>query len=264
VTQIITDAELVSKYAQKAMEEPEQVIKTQAPSEAEVSLPGGFILPNGEIVKKAEVRELNGADEEAISKAGSTAKSLNVLLQRGLVKLGDNEVSKEDLDSLLSADRDAILLSIRKVTFGKIASFVIRCTTCSEEQTAEIDLEEDVPVKTLSDPIADRVWEVDTKKGVIRVALPNGITQKRLMDNLDKTSAEINTMLLAGCIVSVNGAPSIGAQTALSLGLADRTKIVDQILERNPGPRLGEVKKVCKACGEDIKLPLSLVDLFRI
>jgi len=264
VTQIITDAELVSKYAQKVMEEPEQVIKTQAPSETEVELPGGFILPNGEVVKKAEVRELTGADEEAISKAGSTAKSLNVLLQRGLVKIGDNEASKEDLDTLLAADRDAILLGIRKVTFGKVASFVIRCISCAHEQTTEVDIEEDVPVKSLTDPIADRVWEIDTKKGVIKVALPNGITQKRLMDNMDKTSAEINTMLLAGCIISVDGAPSIGAQTALSLGLSDRTKIVDQILERNPGPRLGEVKKVCKACGEDINLPLSLVDLFRI
>ena len=71
-------------------------------------------------------------------------------------------------------------------------------------------------------------------------------------------------MLLAGCILSVNGAPSIGAQTALSLGMADRTKMVEDIIERNPGPRLGEVKKVCKACGEYIPLPLSLLDLFRV
>jgi hypothetical protein len=84
------------------------------------------------------------------------------------------------------------------------------------------------------------------------------------MDNLDKTSSEVNTMLLAGCILSVNGAPSIGASTALSLGMADRNKLIDNIIERNPGPRLGEVKKVCKACGEDIHLPLSLLDLFRL
>jgi hypothetical protein len=264
VTKIITDAELVAQYAQKAMEEPEKIITTRAPSDSEVLLPGGYLLPNGEVVTKAEVKELNGADEEAISKAGSTAKSINVLLQRGLVKLGDAEVSKEDLDSLLSGDRDAILLGIRKATFGKVLNVNIRCTSCSQDQTADIDLDEDVPVKRLNDPIADRVWETPTKRGVVKLALPNGITQKRLMDNIDKTSAEVNTMLLAGCILSVDGAPSIGAQTALSLGVADRTTIIDQIIERNPGPRLGEVKKVCKACGEDIPLPLSLLDLFRL
>lgn len=264
MTKIITDAELVQQYANKVMEEPERVITTRAPSDSEVTLPGGYILPNGELVTKAEVRELTGADEEAISKAGSTAKSLNVLLQRGLVKLGDKEVSKEDLDSLLSGDRDAILLGIRKATFGKTLTVNIRCASCSQEQTSDVDLDEDVPVKRLSDPVSDRVWEVQTKQGVVHLALPNGITQKKLMDNLDKTSAEVNTMLLAGCIVSVNGSPSIGASTALSLGLYDRTKLVEDIIERNPGPRLGEVKKVCKACGEDIHLPLSLLDLFRI
>lgn len=264
MTKIITDAELVAQYAQKAMEEPESTITTRAPSDSTVQLPAGFIMPNDEVVKTAEVKELNGADEEAISKAGSTAKSINILLQRGLVKLGDKEASKEDLDSLLSGDRDAILLGIRKVTFGKNLKVNIRCTTCSQEQVADVDLDEDIPVKRLKDPISDRVWETPTKLGMVRLALPNGITQKRLMDNMDKTSAEINTMLLAGCLLSIDGAPSIGAQTALSLGMADRTTIINQIIERNPGPRLGEVKKVCKACGEDIPLPLSLLDLFRL
>jgi hypothetical protein len=84
------------------------------------------------------------------------------------------------------------------------------------------------------------------------------------MDNIDKTAAEVNTILLSGCITSINGAPSVGARTALSLGMADRNKIIDEILNRNPGPRLGEVKKTCQACGEDIPLPLSLTDLFRL
>lgn len=264
MTNIITDAQLVAQYAQKAMEGPEKQIITRAPSVPEVTLPAGFILPNGEVAKTAEVRELNGADEEAISKAGSTAKALNVLLQRGLVKIGDKEVTKDDMDVLLAGDRDAILLGIRKVTFGAALPLKVRCSSCSDEHELEIDLEKDVPVKTLEDPIRDRVWEMETKNGVIKLALPNGITQKKLMDNMDKTSAEVNTMLLAGCILSVNNAPSIGAQTALSLGMADRTNIIDEIIKRNPGPRLGEVKKVCKACGEDIYLPLSLLDLFRL
>lgn len=264
MTEIITDAQLVAKYAQKAMEEPEKQVITRAPSSPEVKLPAGFILPNGEVAKTAEVRELNGSDEEAISKAGSTAKSLNILLQRGLVKIGDKEATKDDLDALLSGDRDAILLGIRKVTFGTTLNLKVRCAFCGDEHLTEIDLEQDVPVKYLTDPIQDRVWEVETKNGVIKLALPTGITQKKLMDNMDKTSAEVNTMLLAGCILSVNNAPSIGAQTALTLGMADRSKIIDEIIERNPGPRLGEVKKGCKACGEDIALPLSLLDLFRL
>ena len=59
MTQVITDADLVNKFAQQAMEEPTQAIETKAPLGPEVRLPGGFI-ENGEVIKTAEVRELTG------------------------------------------------------------------------------------------------------------------------------------------------------------------------------------------------------------
>lgn len=264
MSEIITDAQLVSQFAAKAMEEPEAIIKTQAPSDSEVRLPGGFITNSGEVIRTAEVKELNGMDEEAISKAGSSAKAFNVLLQRGLVKLGSEEVTKDHLDNLLSGDRDAILIGIRRVTFGNTLALNVQCASCNSPQSLEIELLDDVPVRTLDDPIAERTFKVITKSGVVTVALPTGVVQKKLVDNTDKTVAEINTILLAGCIMSVNDTPSSGARTALSLGMADRTAILEELIKRNPGPRLGEVKKACQACGESMDLPLSLTDLFRI
>lgn len=262
MSNVISDAELVSKYAQQAMEVPEQVITSRAPSDTTVDLPGGYVF-NGELIKTAEVRELNGADEEAIAKAGGRSRALNILLQRGLVKLGSKEATKEDLDNLLSGDRDAIIVGIRRVTFGDGLDLVMRCYHCSEEQQTAISLTDDIPTRTLESEL-DRAWTMQTKSGPVDVALPTGVVQKKLMENADKSSAEINTLLLAGCVLSVNGVPSMGAHTALSLGMVDRTKIVDEILDRNPGPRLGEVKKACKACGELVEVPLSLLDLFRL
>lgn len=263
MTQVITDADLVNKFAQQAMEEPAQVIETKAPLGPEVRLPGGFI-ENGEVIKTAEVRELTGIDEEAIAKASTTGKALNVLLQRGLVKIGSRDATIEDLDKLLSGDRDAILIGVRRITFGDTLDLSIVCGNCAESQDVSIDLEVDVPTKTLNDPAADRTWRVETKKGYVTVTLPTGLTQKKLLENAEKTSAEINTLLLSGCVLSVNDVPSMGASTVLNLSMSDRTKIIESILDRNPGPRLGEVKKTCKACGEAIALPLSLVDLFRL
>ena len=263
MSQVITDAELVSQFAQQAMEEPEKVITSRAPSDTTVDLPGGYVSQDGTVVKTAEVRELNGADEEAISKAGSKAKALGVLLQRGLVKVGTENATKEMLDSLLSGDRDAILLGIRKVTFGDELKAMVHCYSCNEDQETVVTLSEDVPVRNLDD-LKGRSWVIETKKGPVAVGLPNGLVQKKLMDNADKTAAEINTLLLSGCVMSVNGSPSMGAHTVLSLGMTDRANIVDEIIENNPGPRLGEVKKACKACGEDINLPLSLLDLFQL
>ncbi len=264
MAEIITDAELVNQFAKKAMEEPEAVITTRAPSDTEVTLRGGYISQDGKVITVAEVRELTGADEEMVSKTGSTSKALNALLERGLIKLGTEDVTRDHLDTLLAGDRDAILIGIRCATFGRDLTLNVKCPNCNTSQTTVIDLVDDVPYKELKDKVVDRAWEMDTKKGKVTVALPNGIVQKKLMDNVDKTSAEINTLLLSGCITSLNGSPSVGALTALSLGMADRSNIIDEIIKRNPGPRLGEVKKACQACGEDIDLPLSLTDLFRI
>lgn len=255
----------VVEDAIKEVEKPSVEIKTLAPSNSEVALPGGFINREGALVKYAEVRELNGMDEEAIAKAGAASRALLVMLQRGLVSIGTEEANKQDLDSLLSGDRDAILIGIRKVTFGTEANFSITCPHCRTELDVTVDLDEDVPYKELEDPINGRTFEYESKKhGIIKVSLPDGSTQRKLMENTDKTLAELNTILLSGCVVSVNGNISLGASTVLKLGMADRDAIIQEIIKRTPGPRLGEVKTSCEACGEDIPMPLALTDLFRL
>ena len=260
-----SDPAVIEKLAKEITEEPAAEVKTVAPSSTDVALPGGFIAGDGSVVKYAEVRELNGMDEEAISKAGSTGRALVVMLQRGLVSLGMEAPAKDDFDKLLSGDRDSILIGIRRATFGDSVDFEFPCPHCKSDLSVSVNLKTDVPIVTLDDPIADRTFTYTSTKGaVLTVGLPNGLTQKKLLENLDKTASEINTILLAGCVLTINGSPSMGASSVLKLGMADREKLVAEILRRNPGPRLGEVKTTCEACGEDIPMPLSLADLFRL
>lgn len=263
MSEIITDAALLQKYTEKAMQEPEVVIETKAPAESLVELPGGFVNMSNEVVYTAEVRELTGADEEAIAKASTTGKALITLLERGLEKIGDAVPTTADIDSLLSGDRDAILLGIRKMTFGNDLDLTATCRSCDTKQDIVVDLSKDVPVRELKDSSNARQWNMETKAGVVTVNLPNGVVQKKLYDVFDKTTAEVNTTLLSGCIVALDGRPVFGNNVALGLSVSDRAKVLDEIVTRNPGPRLGEVKKTCQACEKEIELPLSLVDLFR-
>ena len=264
MTELSTDPKVINSAIEEVTKEAPVVITTVAPSNNEVNLPGGFITQEGTLVKYAEVRELNGSDEEAIAKAGSLGRVLNTILQKGLVSLGGEKVTKDSFDELLAADREAILLGIRRVTFGDTADFNVVCVGCGNESTVEIDLIKDIPVKELNNPIEDRKWEVELKSGTAIVGLPTGHTQRVLMENADKTTAELNTILLEGCVLAVNGKGSLGTSTVLKLGMADREKIISEVLEKNPGPRLGEVTKTCEACGEKIETPLSLVALFRL
>jgi hypothetical protein len=263
--QLISDPGAINA-AVKALTEEVSVVEvtTEAPSDTEVKLPGGFINREDALVKTVEVRELNGADEETVARAGSTGRALAAMLQRGLVSLGGEPTQKEDLDTLLAGDRDTILIGIRKATFGKDIEYTVTCPFCSTQQGVTVDLNKDIPMKTLDDPIADRTWTYDSKHGPVLVSLPNGLTQRKLLENSEKTAAEMNTILLAGCVLSVNGSPSMGASTVLKLGWKDREAIVEQILDRNPGPRLGEVKKGCESCGEEFPMPLTLASMFRI
>lgn len=259
----ITDAATINKLAEELTAGPQAVIATEAPADTRVYLPGGIIRKDGSLAKYAEVKELNGLDEEAIAKSGSTAKALITVLQRGLVSIGESAVTQGDYDEMLSGDRDAILLAIRKVTFGVDAEFMVYCNTCEKQQDFTVDLSKDVPVKELQNPMADRRWDVKIKAGIATVALPNGITQRKVMENSDKTVAELNTMILSGCVLSLNGSPT-NPSTVLELGILDRETLIKEIIDRNPGPRLGEVSKACEVCGTDVDLPLSLAALFRL
>ena len=68
MTSLSSDPKLVSAAISEALKEEPVEVTTVAPSDNEVVLPGGFISPGGILAKSAEVRELNGADEEAISR----------------------------------------------------------------------------------------------------------------------------------------------------------------------------------------------------
>jgi hypothetical protein len=264
-TTMTTDPNLINKMADEAAKGEAVQVTTVAPANTDVTLPGGFLTAEGALVKYAEVRELNGSDEEAIARAGSTGKVLSAMLQRGLVSIGNEKVGKDDLDRLLSGDRDAILIGIRRVTFGDTVEYMFDCPLCKAALNVIVNLSTDIPSVDLEDPIEGRRFTYMSKRdGEIIVALPTGLTQKRLLDAEDKNRAELNTIVLASCVLSINGVPSLGASSVQKLGMLDRENLINEIITRNPGPRLGEVKATCEACGEVIPMPLSLADLFRL
>lgn len=262
---IIDDPNLVAKLAaQISTEQPAQAkeIKTDAPKVSNiVKLPGGLLTTNG-VIKDVEIRELTGADEEAIAKSTDPGKALQTILKRGLVSIGSETLSDSLVDTLLSGDRDTILLGIYKLTFGTEVTYEQSCINCGTYIVGVVDLEKDVEIRELESPY-DRTFTVETKSGTVTVSLPNGVTQRKLIEANTASVAENVTLILSGCIQAVNGEPAMPT-TALVLGIADRQKIISEIYTRTPGPRLGEVNKVCEACDTEHPVPLSLAALFRI
>jgi hypothetical protein len=241
---------------------PEVVIPSLP--ETEVKLPAGFIDPfEGTVTRTAEVRELTGSDEEAIVKISDPGKALLAILERGTVSVGGQPATKAILGVLLAGDREALLLAIRKATFGAEVELSTVCDKCPELQVFKVDLDTDVETKELDDPINDRRFTVDLKAGLAKVNLPSGDVQTKIINATDKNSAELDTLLLTSCVVEIGDQPVLDASRIRSLGITDRRTLLEEIAKRNPGPQLSEIKKACKNCGQEVSLPLTLAELFR-
>ena len=186
---------------------------------------------------------------------------LMMILDRAVVKLGEKKPEPGYLDAMLAGDRELLLLAIRKATFGsQITVQGPVCQKCVEEVTIIIDLDKDINYKKLE---GDKEFIVNCKVGPVKVKLPNGFTQKALVNSTNKTAPELDTIVLKDCVLEINGAPVMGAASVLNLSVLDRRAILNAISDRNPGPQLSEIKKDCPTCGSEVSLPLTLADLFQ-
>ena len=259
---------LANELAAKAMTSSDPVvassvlkITTTPPPDTNVELLGGLMDPITGLISTAEVRELNGIDEEIISKISDPGKALLTILERATVKIGDEPADKETLDALYAGDRELLLLAIRNITFGSdIKLGPGECPSCGVEQVFEVDLIKDVPLKKLE---GDHMFTVKCKVGDVVVTLPTGSTQKAIVTSTNKTSAELDTILLKNCIESINDRPVINVDDVRNLSLKDRRDILQEITNRNPGPQLSQIKIPCQSCGTEVPLPLTLAELFR-
>lgn len=256
-----------------------EAAQTKFPNAPEVAdnlvpLPGGLIEGEHEYTT-AVVKELTGADEEAMARAavgGNSMHFLSTLLECGTEKVGDAdpEHTKELLKRLLVGDRDAILIGIRVATYGKeltVPAFV--CPECS--QVSEVtfsDITTDIETRKLDSPL-DAEFELEISKDrTVTMRLPNAGDQAIVAENNKWTLPERNTRLIQLCVQhikdndtgrkqSMQGFPSM----ALALSLRDRRAILDAIAEREPGPRYNDIK-ITHDCGKEVSLALDLGDLF--
>jgi hypothetical protein len=256
--------DLIDKVLSATVQTETPEISITSPSDTLVNLPAGFITPDGEVTRVAEVRELNGKDEEVLGKSAGGAKSYSVVLSRAVVSIGGIPTTDAMLDSLLLGDRDALMLGIYKATFGSTVELYGLCTDCGNFNTVEMNIDRDVVTKILVDPIADRRFTVQGRAKEFLVALPTGAVQKDLAAANDKTSGERNTILLQNTVLEIDGRPVMGKAQIQALGVMDRNTIASEIGKRLPGPQFEDIKLPCPDCEGTVVVPFNLGTLFQL
>jgi len=244
----------------KEEERPKANIKE--PFDGTVLLPAGHVTASGEAVQTAEVRELNGHDEEVIVRNSTMAKALNTMVERATVKIGDEKPTQEMLDNLPVGDRNALLLGIYRATFGEEIEVKTVCRNCNIPQDVLVKVDEDIPVKSLVDPVNDRRWQVVGKNEYV-CQLPTGKAQKAMVNKADVSAAEMQTTLLEHCVVTINGQNVFSRKQVLDLPLKDRRKLVESINDRAPGPVFEDLTVTCPDCDAEVGVPISIGAFFR-
>lgn len=254
---------LANQMLNKALTETpkERTPEIVSPSDTTVELPGGYLNAAGEIIRTAEVRELNGKDEELISKTNNLGKAILTILQLGTVKIGNELATDKILDELLVGDRDAILLGILKATFG--SKVKIPVFTNGEEKLVEVDITTDIKTKILTDPINGRMFTVQGKNLEYTVKLPNGVVQREMINNMDKTSAELSTIVLENTVVRIGENPVYSKTQVQALSVIDRRTIIEEINKRAPGPQFEDVVIIDPETGSEVTVPINLGALFQ-
>lgn len=267
--QQVTDPSLNPEEAAQAVDAllaPEPTVATPPP-DTTVNLCGGYLDATGVLHRTAVVRELNGEDEEALSKgkAGqSWQNTQNAILERAVLSVGSiPEPPPQMLMDLLVGDRLDLLLAIRKVTYGDDVEMHLVCPKCSREFDVVVELDKDIKRRQMEDPLK-RAFEVKLRRDrVAEVRLWTGADQDFAWDP-DITMAEHNTKLLQRCLMKLDGQPVVfHEQVAKKMGIKDRQTIIDFLIEHQPGPLLGEVSVPCSFCGESSDLTLNMAELFR-
>lgn len=263
----IDNPELATQLIESAINAPaplpqDEGTAVEPPIDTVYELAGGYLGPDGYIATEFEVRELNGRDEEAITRARTAVAMTEQVLKRGLVRVGDRKPDEMILNNLLAGDRELILIHIFAATFGREVTTERPCPKCEQTVAFTLDAIDDVPVVRLDDP-SERNFTVKCSKGEAKVSLPTGITQKLIQETDNKTISELSTILLANTVLEVAGKPVLSASDVLDLPIKDRRTLADAIAKKTPGPRLLDTKGECPACGELVEVPLSMGALFQ-
>lgn len=243
-------------------EEPIAAAPTLLPPPTEVELPLGLWSPVEPGVRDiAVVRELNGHDEEVISRSASMGAVMQTLLERAVVSLGDQPVTSTDLNELCTGDRMELLLGIRRVTWGEEIESYSQCPHCEAVNEQEVSVDT-IPRHTVDDKIKDRQFRVELRKGEALLNHPSGSLHKQVLLNKFDTSAELTTATIVDCAVDIPGMLIINREAVRNMALKDRQSLLEAVGDHPLGPDLDNVPVNCDKCGEEYTLALSAGALF--
>lgn len=244
----------------------------------EFQLPVGYVDEDGRLHKMATLRKMTGHEEALLADRKlrqNGGRLVTELLANCVRRLGDIEpITREIASHLTSADRNYLLMELRKITFGEEMETSYVCSACGETTSLTQNLDE-LPVHRLNgegpqpivveldDGYEDRDGQVYTSM-VFR--LPTGADEEKVSATVrDNPSSGLNA-LLTRCLVAVGDMQdarreALGTRLLTDLTLGDRKRIERVMRQDLPGVDLNREIR-CENCGRVFQASLDFTGFF--
>lgn len=241
----------------------------------DVELLAGYVDKDGVLHKTFSYREMNGKDEEALSRGdirSNGARLINTLVERCVNQIGT--LTKKECGSewgkivrgLTGGDLDYIAFKIRELSKGNEIEFTHKCPSCGTKLTTVVNTEEfgtkpfmgqyDIPF-TLIRGYKDVKGNIH-KEGTIRI--PTGLDREIITPLFKKNMSTAMTMLLTRCITFNDGAV-VTQDKVNEMSLRDR-EVLEKILKENAFGVDTSLEITCTSCGEDISGEVGQTNFF--
>ena len=246
--------------------------------QATVTLPVGLDDPeSGEQLHELTLRKMTGNEEAALAdpKLRRNGGKLVTALVAACARVDGKPLGADRARRLSSADRNFLLLELRRLTFGDLMEAQYACPHCGGVTRVVEDLAE-LPVRTVEDGASDGEIEVhvvdgwhDSDGSVHRdftFRLPTGEDEEAANGLRDDNPTRQRDALITRCLVDVEGLEprrmrALGTRLLADLSMSDRRLIGRRFDDAVPGPEL--VRQVtCDRCGEDFRHTIDMSHFF--
>lgn len=248
--------------------------------EYDVELPVGYGDEDGRLHRTAVLKKMTGHEEAILADRKlrhNGGKLVTELLSSCVKRLGELQpITRTTVAQMTSADRNYLLLELRKITFGAELETSYVCSTCGETTTVLQDLD-DLPVRRpdsdtqpqvlveLEDGYEDRDGEVYTSM-VFR--MPTGADEERVAASARENASQGMNALLTRCLVAMGDMPNnrreaLGTKVMSDLTMGDRARIERAFRQEMPGVDLTREIE-CGSCGRKYQATLDLSSFFTL
>lgn len=251
-------------------------ILSEQPEKGLFILPGGIFTQDGNLYNDVELKPLTGREEEIITEKEDeklVATLLTQILQNCIKRIGPfTEINSEIVQNLLIADRDYLLLCLRRLTFGNKVEARVHCPNqkCGELLDISFNIK-DLKISkkklgngifsaTLSQRAAYRD-ENNVLHDEIEFTLPVVGDQEEAAKIYYENESKALTTLFTRCIKRIGSITEINEELVSSLSILARREIELMIKEHSPNVDL-DINVSCPECGLQFKSPFDVHNFF--